>query len=382
MVTIADLRARNTLPTWQEAVAVVQELAHATSAGRGSAARLPEIEHISLNVDGTIALLPGSVVPGDPVRHLAYVLLLLLDGVPAPDELIELAQRNRAEDPPCKTLDEFGSALKFFEQAPEEKRLVSFCSIPLKVQDRVIGMLNAYSYTRGHKFSEGQRRMLSGGKPGYGVLCDSRLGRDALFQAAGTGLWIGRPVEWPGSRPLTLEPELGPDFGGLQESVDRFVDQYRGFLRSSPFGELRPKPELTMLGRTYALGYEQDLAETLVERPRARVLDASLRWAIWYPLRRAGSFEQLSRQEQNTILMEHGGVGMAFGRAGLGYDIRLACHGLDRDDNDFVVGLLGPELHPLSIIVQRMRKTKQTSLHLERLGPFFVGRVAWQARRA
>ena len=66
-------------------------------------------------------------------------------------------------------------------------------------------------------------------------------------------------------------------------------------------------------------------------------------------------------------------------RAGLGYDIRLACHGLDRDDNDFVVGLLGPELHPLSIIVQRMRKTKQTSLHLERLGPFFVGRVAWQS---
>jgi 5-dehydro-2-deoxygluconokinase len=55
------------------------------------------------------------------------------------------------------------------------------------------------------------------GKPGHGILCDSRLGRDALFQAAGTGLWIGRPVEWPGSRPLTLEPELGPDYGGLQE---------------------------------------------------------------------------------------------------------------------------------------------------------------------
>lgn len=58
---------------------------------------------------------------------------------------------------------------------------------------------------------------VAGGKPGYGVLCDSRLGRDALFQAAGTGLWIGRPVEWPGSRPLTLEPEIGPDFGGLAE---------------------------------------------------------------------------------------------------------------------------------------------------------------------
>jgi chlorite dismutase len=166
----------------------------------------------------------------------------------------------------------------------------------------------------------------------------------------------------------------------LSESPEAFVSDHRSFLQASAFAELEPKPELTMLGRTYAIGYEQDLEETLVERPRRRVLDPALPWAIWYPLRRAGSFEQLSRREQDTILMEHGGVGMAFGRAGLGYDIRLACHGLDRDDNDFVVGLLGPKLHPLSIIVQRMRKTKQTSLHLERLGPFFVGRVAWQSR--
>ena len=165
----------------------------------------------------------------------------------------------------------------------------------------------------------------------------------------------------------------------LSEAPEAFVSAYRAFLQSPPFSELEAKPELTMLGRTYAIGYEQDLEETLVERPRRRVLDPALPWAIWYPLRRAGSFEQLSRREQDTVLMEHGGVGMAFGRAGLGFDIRLACHGLDRDDSDFVIGLLGPELHPLSIIVQRMRKTKQTSLHLERLGPFFVGRVAWQS---
>jgi chlorite dismutase len=168
----------------------------------------------------------------------------------------------------------------------------------------------------------------------------------------------------------------------LSENPDVFVSELRSFLQSPPFAELEAKPELTMLGRTYALGYEEDLEETLVDRPRRRVLDPELRWAIWYPLRRSGSFEQLSRKEQNAILMEHGGVGMSFGRAGLGYDIRLACHGLDTNDNDFVVGLLGPELHPLSIIVQRMRKTRQTSLHLERLGPFFVGRVAWQSHAA
>jgi len=55
------------------------------------------------------------------------------------------------------------------------------------------------------------------GRPGHGILCDSRLGRQALYAAAGTGLWVARPVEWPGSRPLTLEPEIGPDYGGLAE---------------------------------------------------------------------------------------------------------------------------------------------------------------------
>ncbi|WP_343038926.1 PfkB family carbohydrate kinase [Paracoccus aestuariivivens] len=53
------------------------------------------------------------------------------------------------------------------------------------------------------------------GRPGYGILCDNRIGRRALHLAAGTGLWTGRPCEWPGSRPLRLEPELGPDCGGL-----------------------------------------------------------------------------------------------------------------------------------------------------------------------
>ncbi|NRG16254.1 5-dehydro-2-deoxygluconokinase [Rhizobiales bacterium] len=58
---------------------------------------------------------------------------------------------------------------------------------------------------------------VQGGAAGYGILCDGRLGRDALYKAAGTGLWIGRPVEWPGSRPLALEPQIGPDYGRLRE---------------------------------------------------------------------------------------------------------------------------------------------------------------------
>ncbi len=39
----------------------------------------------------------------------------------------------------------------------------------------------------------------------FGMLLDGTYGRDALFRAADHGLWIGRPVEEPGSRPLGFE---------------------------------------------------------------------------------------------------------------------------------------------------------------------------------
>jgi hypothetical protein len=45
----------------------------------------------------------------------------------------------------------------------------------------------------------------------------------------------------------------------------------------------------------------------------------------------------------------------------------------------FVIGLIGKDLFPLSAVVQSMRKTQQTSLYLDRLGPFLVCRAIWQA---
>lgn len=176
-----------------------------------------------------------------------------------------------------------------------------------------------------------------------------------------------------------LNDPLGIALVIASQDPDYFIGDLRAILAEEPFIDLAFKAEYTMFGRTYALGHEKDLATTLIHRPYRRLLDPALPWAIWYPLRRSGSFEQLSAQEQQVILKEHGGVGRAFGRSGDGYDIRLACHGLDKHDNDFVIGLVGPQLYPLSLIVQRMRKTKQTSLHLERLGPFFIGRAVWKS---
>ncbi len=40
---------------------------------------------------------------------------------------------------------------------------------------------------------------------GLGILCDGRLGQDALDAATGSEVWIGRPIERPGSRPLQFE---------------------------------------------------------------------------------------------------------------------------------------------------------------------------------
>ncbi len=153
-----------------------------------------------------------------------------------------------------------------------------------------------------------------------------------------------------------------------------FIDVVRPALGSGPVAGLTPRPEFSMFGRTYALGYEPDLQDVLTERPRRTVLNPDWPWAIWYPLRRSGSFAQLPADKQRTILAEHGQIGMTFGAADYAHDVRLACHGLDRDDNDFVIGLIGKELFPLSAVVQSMRKTQQTSLYLDRLGPFFVGR--------
>ena len=165
----------------------------------------------------------------------------------------------------------------------------------------------------------------------------------------------------------------------IHENPTFFVNELRGLLTAEPFAGLVLKPELTMLGRTYSSGFEPDLEDWLLHRPRRTALNPAWPWAIWYPLRRAGTFARLSPEEQSAVIREHSVLGHAYGDADLAHDIRLACHGLDVHDNDFVIGLVGRDLHPLSHLIQAMRKTVQTSQYLQSLGPFFVGHVLWQS---
>ena len=165
----------------------------------------------------------------------------------------------------------------------------------------------------------------------------------------------------------------------ITEDADVLVTQTRQILTSEPFDVLQPKSEFTMVGRTYSSGREPDLEDWLLVKPRRNALNPELSWAIWYPLRRKPEFYRLPKQEQGKILMEHAMIGRTYVEAGYAHDIRLACFGLDARDNDFVIGLMGATLYPLSHLVGEMRKSQQTAQYLESLGPFFVGKVCWQS---
>jgi hypothetical protein len=141
-------------------------------------------------------------------------------------------------------------------------------------------------------------------------------------------------------------------------------------------GPLAQRLDHNMLGRSYSIGYEPDLKHALIDRPISVMQNTEWPWAVWYPLRRSGAFAKLDAREQAGILREHSIIGRAYGAQDLAHDVRLACHGLDARDNEFVVGLVGRDLHPLSHVVQSMRKTRQTSEFIAQMGPFFVGYAA------
>jgi chlorite dismutase len=159
------------------------------------------------------------------------------------------------------------------------------------------------------------------------------------------------------------------------EDPEHFVTRVRRALHDTHRWGLALRHEYSMFGRTYATGYEPDLRHWLLDRPRQTVKNPAWPWAVWYPLRRIGKFARLEDAERGSIMAEHGKIGRAYGEQDLAHDVRLACYGLDARDNEFVIGLIGKDLHPLSHVVESMRRTRQTAEFMEQMGPFFVGHV-------
>lgn len=160
------------------------------------------------------------------------------------------------------------------------------------------------------------------------------------------------------------------------DDPSHFVRAVRPLFSHEALSRVALRPGHAMIGRTYGTGHEPDLEYVLLRRPIDNVTNEAHRWHVWYPLRRTAAFARLEPHDQSQILREHAQIGMAYGAQGLAHDVRLACYGLDAGDNEFVIGLVGRDLHPLSHLVQAMRKTRQTSEFVEKMGPFFVGLVA------
>ena len=124
------------------------------------------------------------------------------------------------------------------------------------------------------------------GRPGFGMLLDSTYGQKALYKAAKAGLWLARPVEKPGSRPLDLEqfnlaewpvthtvkclcfyhPDDGEELKARQErELLRVYDAAHTAGRellieiiAGKHGTLADGTVATVLGRLYALGIKPD----------------------------------------------------------------------------------------------------------------------------
>jgi hypothetical protein len=152
-----------------------------------------------------------------------------------------------------------------------------------------------------------------------------------------------------------------------------FIKNVRPLFALPPLAPIVMRQGWGMLGRSYGQGHEPDLAHVVLQRPVDQVMNEGYPWHIWYPLRRTGAFAKLPGEEVGPMMREHAQIGMAYGQQELAHDVRLACHGLDAEDNEFVIGIVGKDLHPLSHLVQAMRKTRQTSEFIAKMGPFFVG---------
>ena len=88
----------------------------------------------------------------------------------------------------------------------------------------------------------------------------------------------------------------------MSEDPTSFVTTLRDLLNDEPFMMLDFKPEFTMLGRSYSSGYEPDLEDWLVAKPRRTALNPDWPWAVWYPLRRTGVLLSSSRERTEEHL--------------------------------------------------------------------------------
>ena len=122
-LTLAGLLRIGIPITWPEAVAVVLEVADQVRSAHGTLVT-PDLEHLSFSSDGRLTILPGSPIATNPVRQAAQLLRQLIGGGSAPAELRQLVEQNDRPVPACAWIEEFTTALAYFER-PDRRQIIA-----------------------------------------------------------------------------------------------------------------------------------------------------------------------------------------------------------------------------------------------------------------
>ncbi len=127
-----------------------------------------------LSVEPILELVADAALEETP----ADAVSIMLNTEDNPDDYVERMTRSSMEDAqPSRDLEirmllsdhrentpVLAQGLKvghYYSTLPDSPGVYSFCSVPLRIHDRIMGLVNLFSFTRGHTFTEGQRKMLS-----------------------------------------------------------------------------------------------------------------------------------------------------------------------------------------------------------------------------
>ena len=145
------------------------------------------------NACGALVVSRHGCAPAMPTRVELDYFIANAASIPRPDQDATLARLHRVTAPRAPRQEVFAFAFDhrnaFFDLAQREGADES--------------RLPALKRLFVDAVAETQAALRLDGK--VGLLCDDRYGQDALNAATGRGWWIGRPVELPGSNPLTFD---------------------------------------------------------------------------------------------------------------------------------------------------------------------------------
>jgi len=148
------------------------------------------------------------------------------------------------------------------------------------------------------------------------------------------------------------------------------LDNVHALLGGKRFSALTPRPGWVMFGR---VGSDQPYGTTV-----ETLLNGSQSWAVWYPVRNKPEWGSLDAGSQQSVHDEHIEAAKSFIAEGRVSYARLACHGLDPEDNDYISYMAAADLGDISSLAEAIRGTAQVSTHTDKMGPVFVGRKIWQ----